>query len=397
MAADATPSDTDAQAMCTQQPTAAGQRRVRVLWLIKGLGPGGAERLLLEHARLGNHDTISYEVAYLLPGKQHLVPAFEELGVATHCLDVRTPADPRWLGRLRRLVRNGHFDVVHVHSPAIAAGARPALRASRRPPALVYTEHNRWPSHHVLTRLGNRMTMRLDDATIAVSNDVRASMGRAGDRAQVVFHGIDVKRVREYLGERDAVRAALDVAPHEILAVTVANLRRDKGYRHLLAAARAVVDEGLPIRFAAAGQGPQEEELRVLHASLALGDRFRLLGYVPDAARVTAAADLFVLASLHEGLPVAIMEAFALGVPVVATRTGGVPELVEHDRSGLLVEPGDPEALAAAIREAADAETRAKLAEGARLRGARIDGRATVTLLEDLYCSLAGQHASHGR
>jgi glycosyltransferase involved in cell wall biosynthesis len=367
--------------------------RTRVLWLLKGLGPGGAERLVVGHASTGDRDAFEYAAAYLLPWKQHLVPELEMLGVDTHCLDVRTPADPRWLPRLRRLVREGRFDIVHIHSPALAALARPALRVWGPRPAIVYTEHNRWPSYQPVTRVANRLTLGLDDATIAVSEDVRASMGRRASNVEVLVHGIDVERVRRHLSDRDAVRAELGIGGDELLAVTVANLRASKGYDHLLVAARHLADQGVPVRFAAAGQGPLEGELRARAEALGLGDCFRLLGYVPDAARLVAGADLFVLASEHEGLPLAVMEALALGVPVVATRVGGIPELVDDGASGLLVDPGDPDGLAAAILTLTDPELRARLAAGATARGAGVDGRAAVSRLDGLYAQLAAQRA----
>jgi glycosyltransferase involved in cell wall biosynthesis len=368
--------------------------RTRVLWVLKGLGPGGAERLVVQHAAAGDRTAFEYEVAYLLPWKQHLVPELEALGVATHCLDVRTAADPRWVPRLRRLVRDGHFDVVHLHSPALAALARPVLHVGGDRPALVYTEHNRWPSYHPLTRAANRATMRLDDATVAVSEDVRASMGKHREHVEVIVHGIDTQGVRRHLAERGAVRAELGVGEDELLAVTVANLRAAKGYPDLLAAARLVADRHAPIRFVAAGQGPLEAELRARVEELGLGDRFRLLGYAPDAARLVAGADLFVLASRHEGLPLAVMEALALGVPVVATRVGGLPELVEDGVSGVLVEPGDAAALAAAILTLTDDATRARLAAGATARGAHVDGRVAVARLDQIYADLAADRAA---
>jgi glycosyltransferase involved in cell wall biosynthesis len=367
--------------------------RTRVLWLIKGLGPGGAERLLVDHARLAGCDALSFAVAYLLPWKEHLAPELAALGVATHCLDVRSVADPRWVYRLRQLVRTSHIDVVHAHSPALASCARLALRTCRPRPALVYTEHNRWPSYRAATRVANRATIGLDDATIAVSDDVRASMGRAGDKTQVLTHGVDVDRIRAQRAERGAVRAELGVPIGETLVVTVANLRAGKAYGDLLTAARQVLDIGEPFVFVAAGQGPQESELRALHDHLGLGDRFRFLGYVENASRLTAAADLFVLASVHEGLPVAVMEALALGVPVVATRAGGVPELVESGSSGLLVEPGHPDQLAAAIRAAAEPGTRTRLAEGAARRGSALDARPSVERLDRMYLELATSRA----
>ena len=174
-------------------------RRIRVLWLTKGLGPGGTERLLVEHAAAGNRDAFEYEAAYLLPWKEHLVPELAELGVPAHCLGVRSEVDLRWLTRLDHFIHRGRFDVVHVHSPSVAAAARPLAktRARKRRPALVYTEHNRWPSYKAATRAANRATYRMNDATIAVSDDVRASIAPAlQSRVEVVVHGVDVNRVR---------------------------------------------------------------------------------------------------------------------------------------------------------------------------------------------------------
>jgi len=370
--------------------------RTRVLWVLKGLGPGGAERLVVLHATAGDRSSFEYAVAYLLPWKQHLVADLEAAGVSASCLDVRTVADVRWLARLRRLVHQGSFDVVHFHSPALAAMGRPVLRLGGGRPAILTTEHNRWPSYHPLTRLANRLTTGLDDATIAVSEDVRRSMGRSGRRVEVIVHGIDTEGVRSHLADREAVRGELRLRPGEHLAVTVANLRAKKGYPDLLRAARIVADRCGDVRFVAAGQGPDEAALHALAAELELGDRFRFLGYVPDAARLVAGADLFVLASEHEGLPLAVMEALALGVPVVATRVGGIPELVQDGHSGLLVAPRDPAALAGAILTLTDDETRTRLAAGALQRGEAVDGRAAIARLDELYAEAATRRAAAG-
>jgi glycosyltransferase involved in cell wall biosynthesis len=253
----------------------------------------------------------------------------------------------------------------------------------------VYTEHNRWPSHHPVTRIANRLTFRLADATVAVSDDVRRSMGRSGAAVEVIEHGVDADALRKYSKERDAVRADLGIRANTLLAVTVANLRVAKGYRTLLDAARLVAETGAPVQFVAAGQGPQEAELKARIVELGLGETFRLLGYVPDAPRLIAGADMFVLASDHEGLPLAVMEALALGVPIVATAVGGVPELVEDGTSGRLVARRDPAALAAAVLALTETSTRARLAAGAAARGESVDGRAAVARLDRLYAEIA--------
>jgi glycosyltransferase involved in cell wall biosynthesis len=379
---------TDASARGTEPA-----RRIRVLWLTKGLGPGGTERLLVEHAAAGDRDAFEYEAAYLLPWKHHLVPELAARGVPAHCFGVRAEADVRWLTRLDHLIHRGRFDIVHCHSPSVAAAARPVAKARSRArrPAFVYTEHNRWPSYKRVTRVANRVTYRMNDAIIAVSDDVRASVAPAlRSRVEVVLHGIDLDRVRGTSSERDAVRAEFGLAPRELLAVTVANLRAQKNYPGLLEAARLVVDREVPLCFVAAGQGPLETEVRDEHAALALGDQFRLLGYRDDTTRLIAAADLFVLASHHEGLPVSVMEALALGVPVVAPAVGGLQEAVTDGESGVLVRPDDPAALADAITDVAtDAELRAKLGAGAVRDGARFSSAGAVARVEAIYRDVA--------
>jgi glycosyltransferase involved in cell wall biosynthesis len=365
---------------------------LRVLWLIKGLGPGGAERLLVEHAASGDRDSFAYDAAYVLDWKQHLVPELEALGVHTHSLGVGNELDPRWTTRLASLLRRQHYDIVHAHSPIVASVARLEIRALGRAhrPKFVYTEHNRWPSYRAETRLANQATFGMNDAVFAVSDDVKDSISpRYRDDVEVLVHGVDVDRVRTQLRDRDATRAELGVQPGEVLAVTVANLRAGKNYPGLIAAAGMVVDDGAPVRFVTAGQGQLRDEVAALHRESGLGDQFALLGYRDDTTRLIAAADLFVLASHHEGLPVTVMEALTLGVPVVATAVGGLPEVVTTEHNGILVPPGDPTALARAIERASDPDTHARLVAGARATGDRFSNAHAVARIEATYRQLA--------
>jgi L-malate glycosyltransferase len=378
-------------------PVPEPEGRLRVLCLIKGLGPGGAERLLLSLALLRDRSSFDYRLAYLLPWKTALVPNFVEAGVPIECLGVEQDKDLRWARPLRRLLREGRFDVVHVHSPYAAGVARVVVRTlpRRHRPAVVSTEHNVWVGYKPLTQLLTRTTFHLGDAWLAVSDPVRDSLPpRMRRRVEVVVNGVILEDVVAQRRFRDEVREELGLAPDEVAIVTVANLTAKKGYPDLMAAARLLIDRGHPVRFVSVGQGPLEEELHERHRSMGLGDRFVFLGYHPEPTRILAGCDIFAMASHYEGLPVAIMEALAIGLPVVVTAVGGVPDAVTDDVEGLLVPPEQPGTLADALeRLVLDPAIRARMAAAAAVRGQDFDMRNATARMEAIY----RQHATRAR
>ncbi len=185
------------------------------------------------------------------------------------------------------------------------------------------------------------------------------------------------------------MRHELGVKDDEVLALTVANMRSEKGYDVLLEAAAVVVASGAPVRLAAVGRGPLEAELSAEVKARGLGDRLHLLGTRTDTARLMAGADVFVLPSHQEGLPVALMEAMSSGLPVVATRVGGVPDVVSDGVEGLLVEPGHPDLLARAlVAVAGDAALRARMAAASLERSALFDVAGAARAVEAIYTEL---------
>jgi glycosyltransferase involved in cell wall biosynthesis len=363
--------------------------RIRVLWLTKGLGPGGAEKLLCLFAKTGDRSRFDYQAAYLLPWKDQLVAELRSLGVAVHCLNGDKEWDLRWAGRLRQLLVRERIDLVHTQTPYVSGVARLVTRTlvDGRRPVSVSTEHVPWSSYVRAARWLNAVTFRLDAAHIAVSPETEhsiPSLFRA--RVHTLFQGIDVATVRHQASSRSEARAEMGINSDEVCVGIVANFRAQKAYPDLLRAARVLLEQGMPVRFVSIGQGPLEEEIRALHHRLKLGDRFLLMGYRADATRLMSGFDILALTSLWEGTPLVIMEALALGLPVVATNVGGVPEVVTDGVNGLLVPPHRPDLVADALTKLIlDPDLRARLGHASTGRADRFDISRAIEKTEAIY------------
>lgn len=357
--------------------------------LTKGLGRGGAELLLSTALPYRDQGRFAYEMAYLLPWKDALVPEFQRHGVPVHCLAGHRSL--AWTARLRRLLARRGIDLVHAHSPVAAVGARLALWRSSMP--IVYTEHNVWPSYHPATRSANAVTYGRNDHVFAVSERVRTSIRPPGvvrrrPPVETLYHGLDPAAVGRW-GSPAGVREGLGLRDGAPLVVTVANFRPDKGHRFLVAAARRIRRAFPEARLVLVGLGPTEADVRQRVLDEGLEEAVVFAGYRTDAPRVAGAADVFVLPSIREGLPIALLEAMAQGVPPVITSAGGMPEVVRDGVDGLVVPPAQPVALADAIIALLDdRELRSRLGDSARERAAAFDIRAAVRRMEEVYTRL---------
>jgi glycosyltransferase involved in cell wall biosynthesis len=359
----------------------------RILLLIKGLGRGGAEQLLVSAAKYLDLDRFGYEVAYLLPHKNDCVPELEAAGISVHCLG---GADPGWIARLRKLVSRRRFALVHSHLPYAGIGARMGLKGRTR---LVYTEHNQWDSYKPTTRWGNALTLWAEDHVFAVSRHVVDSMQlpRAFARIlrsppmEVLYHGIDLDRVEAWR-RSNGVRAELGIPAAAFVVGTVANFRVEKGYQHLIRAAQLARRSIPNVRFLLVGRGPTEPEIRQLVHRFGLEETVIFAGFRSDAPRVCSAFDVFALSSIHEGLSIALIEAMALGKPSVVTSAGGLVEVVRDGVDGFVVPSRNPAAQAAAIvRLAHDPGLSSRFAVEARRRAVEFDIRKTVRRIETVY------------
>jgi glycosyltransferase involved in cell wall biosynthesis len=341
------------------------------------LDVGGQEQLLLEFAR--HADAARFALTFVaLTGRGKLADRLEALGGRVITMNEPPGLRPGMIWRLRRLFRRERFDVVHTHDDKPLLYAGPAAWLARVP-RRVHTQH-----HGDVPQIGRRQrrlvrwASRLVDPFVCVSHDgarFAGAQGIAAGRLQVEWNGIDLDRFTEHGPQPGGP------------AVVVARLSPEKDVQNLLRAMRQVVDVLPRFHLEIAGDGPCKDELQRLTAELDLDHHVRFLGEVRDVPALLARASLFVLPSQSEGISLTILEAMASALPVVTTKVGGNSEVVEVGRTGWLVPPRDPAALARGIlRVAGDHDEAQEMGRAGRRRvEAHFDVRRMVARYEDIY------------
>lgn len=311
---------------------------IHVLHVIKGLGRGGAETLLAHAQRYADRDRVRLSYAYYLAHKNALVAPLEELGARVTRIEARGTLGIALSGRrLARLLRDQAVDLVHAHLPVTAVAARLAGRRARVP--VVYTEHNLHQRHHPLSRWANRATWTLQRHVVAVSRAVADSTpggGRGAVPVTVVPNGVPVEELGRDPQAGRRFRDRLGISPEAPLVGQIAVFRPEKRLDLWLDAAAELARRVPGCRFVLAGDGPERRALEARAGELELAVHFP--GLIGDVRGALSAFDLMMISSRFEGLPLVLLEAMASSTPVVATAVGGIPEAIEHERSGILVE-----------------------------------------------------------
>jgi glycosyltransferase involved in cell wall biosynthesis len=343
-----------------------GSRRPRVLLVITLAEIGGAQAYV---AALLPALAREFDVAVAAYGTGPLREAAEAEGVRFLPLEhVRRPISP-WrdvagLLELVRLLRRERPDIVHASSSKAGVLGRLAA-AIARIPIRIFTVHGwAFTAHSGLSsrlyRWADRLVRPLTTVTICVSMQERAAGLAAGtcvaERTVVIPNAIDVENAPQASRARE-----------KPLLVSVGRLKAPKDFATLVRALARLPSESFDALIV--GEGPERPRLEEEIEELRLGEVVRLAGERRDVPEVLAGADVFVLSSCSEGMPMSVLEAMAAGLPVVASRVGGVPELVVDGETGLLVATGSPEELAAALeRLIAEPQLRQRLGAAGRAR-----------------------------
>lgn len=290
-----------------------------------------------------------------------------EAGVRCHPLRIRNALDISAALRLRGILKRERYDIVHFHTSrahsmaALTRGFAPALFVTRR---MDYR-----PNRIFAPYLYNRAV----DCVVAISAGVADSLAAAGvDRSTitVVPSGVDCERFRPpSADERARGRARFRVADGETAVVAVGALEPRKGHRYLIEAIAALAQSGVALKCLIAGDGSNRADLEREISVRECARGVMILGRIEDPRDLLWAADIFAMPSLNEGLGVAALEAMACGLPAIVSAVGGLCEVVDHDRTGILVDPGRADEISTAIaRLANSAELRTRLGAAARQR-----------------------------
>lgn len=365
--------------------------RTRVLYVVTKSNLGGAQRYVYDLACSLPRDTFDVAVAYGGTGVAGSPPGILEdmlvgAGVRTIHVpelgrDISTVSDKAAYEALRALFLAEKPDIVHLNSPK--AGGLGALAAhAAHIPKIIYTAHG-WAFSERISPLSRMMrfiisyvTILLCDRVICVSESDRRSVAWLpfiGDRLQVIHNGI---RAMPGLTSEEArttlfSEEELQKHAHDLWVVSVAELTPNKNlFRAIQAVKIANADTtSIPIFYSVIGQGEQMAKLEDYITKNALTNSVRLLGFVAESRRYLAGFDGVLFASLKEGLPYAILEAGMSGLPVVASNTGGIPDIIEHSETGLLIDdPRSPNEIATQLSRLRDSDMRQRFGSALRTR-----------------------------
>ncbi len=373
---------------------------MRILQLITGLGQGGAEQIVFDLASRLDRGRYEVSVCSMLDVSDSqgvYVGKLKDAGVGVMSLSLTR----KWqLGRamaLEQLLRDLRPDVLHCHMfHANVLGRWLGRRAGI--PAIIATVHvveRRWRPWRFWLE---RKTDRLGTITVCVSNAVlefhSARVRIPRERFVVIPNGIDTAFFERPSRGRGDVRAELGVRPGARIVGSVGRLDRQKGHRHLIRAFAEIAGGIRDAELVIVGDGPELASLRAISARSGCADRIHLVGRRSDVPDLLAAFDVFVMPSTYEGFGLALVEAMAAGVPVVASAVDSLPDVLGADEpggpAGWLVPPADPAALAEAIRDALVNPSPERTARAQVRARERFDVAAMVRGYAELYDSVAG-------
>ncbi len=330
--------------------------RTKIIYIITSTGIGGAEKILYQ--TVTGMDYNKYHVSTCsLKEKGEIARYLEKQGIAIHCLNMANKEGfAGWLSTTVALVRLLFFlkkmKPTIVHSFLFRANILARIAGYLTGVPIIISSIRVMGGEKRYFHFIERITSFMVDHYIAVSESVKCYVmqkSKISDKnISVIYNGIDIKN-HNYLSVKN-VKMPFAVEEGDDILVTVGRLHKQKGHAYLLHAISKVVKEIPKIKLLIIGKGEEENKLKDLAKSLDLTNEIIFVGLRHDVKKLLSLARLFILPSLWEGMPNVLLEAMAAGKAVIATEVGGIPEVVVHGETGILVPPEDSDALAKSIK-----------------------------------------------
>jgi glycosyltransferase involved in cell wall biosynthesis len=316
----------------------------KVLHVIDSLHLGGAQEVVLNLATCGDRRRFAHEVA-TMHGRGVYWGRMAALGIPLHSLSPQKFL-PWYAASLPELLVRGRFDILHCHLVASNIIAKPLGHLCGVPVILNHDHTNDDYRASDRVRLSlDALSNRLASHIIAVSDSCRKFLiereGVPAEKITRIQNAIDLGRFSASCGSKADARRALGIPDGPPVIAGVGRLNPQKNFSLFVRIAAAVLRRHPQAVFVLAGEGPEEGLLRKLATECGVGEQLHFCGYVPDTRQVYLAADILLMPSLFEGLPMTLLEAMAMKVPVVASALDGIAEVVEDGRDGFLVPSGD--------------------------------------------------------
>lgn len=342
----------------------------KILYVSTSTTVGGAEKTLYTLATLVDPKICRVAGVISLKGKGHYARKLEKAGTPVHTLEIKTRAGLGDLQKLAVLIHETKPDLVHALMYQAIQLCRGVKRFGYADFKLISSPRVNYRTREGFSLLLDRWLKRADDLLIAECDASRDYLiercGYDKEKTITIRNGVDIAGWPISKSARRKLRAKLNLADNDILLGAIGRLDVQKGLSFLIEAVAKLVSSH-PVKLAIIGTGPLHGKLEMMIQQLGLSDHVHLLGEQDDIPAWLSALDIFVLPSLWEGLPNALLEAMAIGLPVVATKVDGVPEAVSNDISGLLCNPKDVQALFVPIQDlVVDAELRKRIGDGAK-------------------------------
>lgn len=372
--------------------------KIKLVQVIGGGEIGGAEEHVL--ALLTRLDREYFEPSLICLCQGPFAALASEKGIPTAEIIMKHKLDLTTIPTIRTFIKENKIDLVHTHGVRANLVARLAARREGRP--VVTTIHSAlrydYTSRLEATVAGiiSRLTHPLTDRFIAVSEAVQEDLiagGVSKERIVTIYNGLDFSRF-DNAKPAAITRQELGLPLDQPVVALIGRLHPVKGHADYFQAARQILQERPGVRFLAVGEGPIREELTQMVNDLGIVRQVIFTGYCPDIKNILNAIDILCLPSLMEGLPLVVMEALYFGKPAVATRVGGIPEIIKDGHNGLLVPPQDATALAAGLlRLLSEPNLRQRLGETGQKQTPDFSIDSMVSRTGALYRTLYQEHS----